>query len=279
MIHIVTLNWNGLEKLQELYASLLPAVEKMAIVDHGWKWYVRDNGSTDGSKEWLAELPNVELLSVDHNRDTFAQGMNSLFALVRESIDPNDVILFLNNDVVIEDLDSLLKMYWLLDHHTYHIGIVGARLLYKGTNRLQHAGVIFGPRYGNMPYHYRHKEVSDAAAEKNRFFQAVTAACCMISWEVFMDVGDMDEKFAWAFDDIDYCLQAGQKGHLIAYCGETKIYHEESASLKKNPVNKLFLSRNVKHFKKKWGGGFGIDHEKYLKDPDFNLLKVDWGAG
>jgi len=274
MIHILTLNWNGLDKLKELFGSLLPAVEEMKAIDHDWKWYVRDNGSTDGSKEWLSELKNVELLSVDHNRATYAQGMNSLFEMVRQNIEPNDVVLFLNNDVVIEDRHSLAKMFRLLNYHTCHIGIVGARLLYKGTNRLQHAGVIFGPRYGNMPYHYRHKEPSDAAAEKNRFFQAVTAACCMVSWEAFMDVGDMDEKFAWAFEDIDYCLRAGQQGHRIAYCGETKIYHEESASLKKNPVNKMFLSRNVKHFKKKCGGTYGLDHEKYLKDPNFNLLRT-----
>ena len=164
-------------------------------------------------------------------------------------------------------------MFWLLNHPVEHIGIVGAKLLYKGTNKLQHAGVIFGPRYGNMPYHFRHREESSLESNKNRFFQAVTAACCMVSLEVFAEIGDMDEKFSWAFDDIDYCLRAGQKGHMIAYCGETNIFHEESATLKKNPVNKLFLSKNVKHFKEKWFGKYELDHEKYLSNLKYNLIK------
>jgi len=48
------------------------------------------------------------------------------------------------------------------------VGVVGARLLYSNSDRLQHAGTIFGPRYGNMPYHFRHKEKSDKNAEINK---------------------------------------------------------------------------------------------------------------
>ncbi len=153
------------------------------------------------------------------------------------------------------------------------VGIVGARLLYKGTDRLQHAGVIFGPRYGNMPYHFRHGEKSDRYAQRNKKFQAVTAACCLVRGATLSDVGGLDENFSWAFEDIDFCLRAGEAGWKIVYCGQTDISHEESASLKKNPVNKLFLSRNVALFKSKWGGKYDLDHEKYLKNSAFNEVR------
>ena len=56
--------------------------------------------------------------------------------------------------------------------------------------------------------------------------------------------------------------------------GGTKIFHEESASLKKNPVNKMFMSPNVKHFKSKWTGKYELDHDKYLNDSSYNEAKV-----
>lgn len=282
MIHVLTLTWNGLDKLRRLKDGL---VRNLMFTGHPAKWYIRDNGSTDGTKKWLEDWDkwnddlNMEPMFVDHNRDNFAQCVNSLLYTATPKLPDkhkgNNIILLLNNDVEFIDNVSLSNMVKLFDKSK--VGMVGARLLYNGTNKLQHAGVIFGKRYGNMPYHYRHQEESDKNAEKNRHFQAVTAACCLIHEKALADAlksgYPMDEKFSWAFEDIDLCLRIKEAGWKIAYCGETKIYHEESASLKKNPVNKMFLPQNVKHFKEKWFGKYDLDHEKYLKNPSYNEIK------
>lgn len=277
VIHILTLNWNGLDKLEKLKDGL---IRNLVALGQPARWYIRDNGSTDGSKEWLenwnSQWIDMAPMFIDHNRDNFAQGVNSLFKLALANSmmgsanytgGSGDFILLLNNDIEFADDLSLAKMMKLMKNTK--VGVVGARLLYNNTNKLQHGGVIFGPRYGNMPYHYKHKEESDKHAEKNRYFQAVTAACCLVRSKDFVM---MDEKFSWAFEDIDLCLRIGQKSKKIVYCGETKIYHEESATLNKNPVNKMFLSTNVKHFKDKWTGKYDLDHEKYLSNPNYNLV-------
>lgn len=276
MIHVLTLTWNGIDKLKKL----APTLEAASVnLRHNVRWYVRDNGSEDGTKEWLKETYSSEiatslnkdcvfsfkLLDAKHNRDNFAQGVNSLFDMANPK--PDDFILLLNNDVTFGDKTSLANMLDLMKKP--EIAVVGARLLYGGTNKLQHAGVIFGPRYGNMPYHYRHQEESDEHAEKNRYFQAVTAACCLVKAKEFMP---LDTKFNWAFEDIDLFLRIGQKKR-IAYCGKTKIFHEESSSLKKNPVNRLFLKSNVSRFKEKWFGKYTLDHERYLKRLNHMLIK------
>ena len=265
MIHILTLTWDGLDKLKKLNDTLRVA---SISLNQPVRWYIRDNGSKDGTVEWLKsyrDLFDVESMFVNHNRDNFAQGVNSLFEIAKPQ--QGDFILLLNNDIIFGDDTSLVNMLKLMDNPK--VGVVGARMLYTGTNKLQHAGVIFGPRYGNMPYHYRHQEESDGHAEKNRYFQAVTAACCLIRVSDFVK---LDERLNWSFDDIDLCLRIGKK-KKIAYCGQTKIYHEESASLKKNRVNKLFLQQNVKHFKEKWFGKYVLDHERYLKRPNYMLIK------
>lgn len=270
MLHVLTLTWDGLDKLERLKNGLYRNLKETGQT---YRWYIRDNGSKDKTIETIKEWPDTVVLEAGHNRSNFAQGVNSLAVLAKYSKEfdmDNDVLMLLNNDIEFPRPEALNQMLALM---TPEVSIVGCRLLYNGTDLLQHAGVIFSERYNLMPYHYRHQEKSDETAEKNRYFQAVTAAVCLVRAKDFFNVGMLDEKFHWAFEDIDMCLKIGLSGKKIAYCGQTKIFHEESASLKKNPVNKLFLGPNVQHFKTKWGGKYEIDHNKYLADPQFNEIK------
>lgn len=263
MIFALTLNWNGLDKLKKLRDNLLINLSNSG---QDFKWYIRDNGSKDNSVSEISTWPEVVLKSVNHNRDNFAQGVNSLAAMTNAN--NSDYYLLLNNDVEFGDAYSIKNMLNLMGPD---VGIVGARLMYPNSNTLSHAGVILSKRYGEMPFHYRYKEKSDQEAEKNRYFQAVTAAVCLVRVSDFNAVGGMDTKFNWAFEDIDLNLSIGQLGKKIIYCGQTLIYHEESASLKRNPVNKLFMDSNVRHFRSKWSGKYELDHDKYLNDKNYNL--------
>lgn len=274
-VHALTLNWNGEDKLEKLRDGLCENLSAFYMRDGDIaEWHIRDNGSKDNSvkniRNWSCKSDhNVKtvLHQVGHNRDNFAQGMNYLFDQANPADD--DLVFFINNDLEFGDSHSLLKMWQLMKKTG--AGVVGARLLYTNSDKLAHAGVIFGPRYGNMPFHYRWGEKSDIAAEKNRYFQAVTAACCLVNPTSFRKINGFDENFKWAFDDIDLNLRIG-KTEKIVYCGGVKIYHEESASLKKNPVNKLFLNHNVKYFKEKWFGKYELDHEKYLANSKYNEI-------
>lgn len=270
MLHVLTLTWDGLDKLERLKNGLYRNLKE---TDQPYRWYVRDNGSKDKTVSSIKDWPDLTLLEVGHNRSNFAQGVNSLAKMVKEnpSFDMwKDTLVLLNNDVEFPRPEALSQMYSQMKPD---VGIVGCRLLYNGTDQLQHAGVIFSEKYNLMPYHYRHQEKSDETAEKNRYFQAVTAAVCMVRAKDFFDIGMMDEKFHWAFEDIDMCLRIGSRGKKIVYCGQTKIFHEESASLKKNPVNKLFMNPNVQHFRSKWDGKYEIDHNKYLADLQYNEVE------
>lgn len=261
MLYIYTLNWNGKNDLEELYPGLYEATRGFRDAS----WWVRDNGSKDDSIEWLSKNTKANILNINHNRDSFAAGVNSLWRASKPS--DKDMILLLNNDIVISGKDSISKMGDLMAKSNSNI--VGARLLYKGTNKLQHAGVIFSRKYNNLPFHFRPNEESDNAAEKDRWFQAVTAAFCLVKASEFNRINGLDEGYVWAFEDIDMCLQIGK----VAYCGGTEIYHEESASLKKNPVNKMFMNKNVTVFRNKWEGKYDIDHDKYLSNSNFNEIK------
>jgi len=257
---IFTLHWNAKEKIERLYKSLIPAVEM-----YDYKWWIKDNGSKDGSAEYLSSIQSdrVDTFFCGHNTDSFAGGMNVLFERTKPADD--DVIMLLNNDLWFNDKNSVVEMFKLL---TDDVGMVGARILYPDGQKLQHAGVYFSKKYNYFPYHYRHQEVADESAKKNREFQAVTGALVLIRAGDYRRICisnksgrvGMDEGFFWSFEDIDACLSVKYgMNKKIMYCGKTNVFHEESATLKKNPMHKLMMGTNAKLFRSKWSGIYKYD--------------------
>jgi O-antigen biosynthesis protein len=257
---IMTLHWNQKALIERLHKTLIPAVEMF-----DYKWYIKDNGSKDGSFEYLSSIQSdrVDTFFCGHNTDSFSSGMNVLFERANPADD--DVIMLLNNDIWFGDTTSIVEMYKLLNGD---IGVVGARILYPDGKRLQHAGVYFSKRYNYFPYHYRHKEIDDKDSRKTREFQAVTGALLLVRAGDYRKVCTtnksgrvgMDEGYFWSFEDID--LDLSIKYHMnkkIIYCGKTEIFHEESATLKKNPMHKLMLNQNGALFRKKWFGVYKHD--------------------
>jgi GT2 family glycosyltransferase len=83
----------------------------------------------------------------------------------------------------------------------------------------------------------------------------------------------MDENYHWAFDDVDFCLSIKYNlNKQIVYCGKTNIFHEESASLKKNPVNKMFMGHNWNLLRSKWSSRIVLDKESYTADNKYNIF-------
>lgn len=57
---------------------------------------------------------------------------------------------------------------------------------------------------------------------------AVTAACIMTKRAIYEEVGYMNEDFAVAFNDIDFCLRIRKAGKLIVYDPFVELWHYES---------------------------------------------------
>jgi GT2 family glycosyltransferase len=258
--------------LRTLKVSLMPALEG---IEH--TWHIKDNGSEDGTvQEARTWGPNVRVYEYPNNRQNFAEGMNYIFN--QAAPEDNDVVMLLNNDVVLQDTGSIQAMLDCLDDRTC---VVGARLMFTNEpKKLQHAGVYFPTHKGGMPWHFRAGETVDDHAKQNRYFQSVTGAVLMTRAGDYRNVwtqnksgiGGMDEKYQWAFEDIDLCLAIRKAtAKNVIYCGATNILHAESVTLLKNPVNRLFMSSNVKHFRSKWADKYIVDSESYEKDPNYGL--------
>ena len=136
MLNILTLNWQGKEKLERLYPSLINSLNNIE-----YKWFIKDNGSTDGSASLIEgwNNPHIYLMKCNHNRDNFSLGCNLLFKESKSNHD--DLILLLNNDIIFNDHNSLNNMITIIQND--EVGVVGAKLKFTNTNTVQHAGVVF----------------------------------------------------------------------------------------------------------------------------------------
>ncbi|GAK56593.1 glycosyl transferase family 2 [Candidatus Vecturithrix granuli] len=141
-----------------------------------------------------------------------------------------EVLLFLNNDTQVITPDWLERM---LEHAIRpEIGAVGAKLYYPdGT--IQHAGVILGI-HGSAA-HGHQGFPANAPGYMGRLnivhnVSAVTGACLMLRREIFQEIGGFDERYPFAFNDIDLCLKIRQKNYLVIYTPYAELYHDESMS-------------------------------------------------
>ncbi len=73
---------------------------------------------------------------------------------------------------------------------------------------------------GGSGYLFRAATVQD--------FSAVTGACLLVKTSVWDEVGGLDEAFAVAFNDVDFCLQVRDAGYRIAWTPYAQLTHSES---------------------------------------------------
>ena len=177
-----------------------------------------------------------------------------------------DYFLLLNNDTEVitpEWLDSMVGYCQRED-----VGIVGAKLLYP-DNTVQHAGVVVG--IAGFAGHILTGYDRNAVGYLWRLIttqdeSAVTGACLMVKRSVFEALHGLDESFAVALNDIDFCLRARALGKKVIFTPDACLYHYESKSrgFENTLEKKARFDKEVAHFRDR--------HRKFLKagDPYYN---------
>ena len=147
------------------------------------------------------------------------------------SVAKGQILVLLNNDT--EVLESMWLAELVSQVSRPEVGIVGALLLF-GDGSIQHAGVH--PGVGGLMGHGHKHLHGDSAGYFNRLkvvheVSAVTGACLAIEKSVWDDLGGLDEQnLTVAYNDVDLCLKAREKGFRIIFTPFAKLMHHESVS-------------------------------------------------
>ena len=148
------------------------------------------------------------------------------------------IVLFLNDDVEIVSPDWIESMYSLIGIDS--IGYVGALLFFEDQT-IQHAGHFYKGGAGHIGFGQPLQlNSSDEQLTLDRITSGVTAACSMITKQLFTSVGGFSPDFPGNFNDVDLGLKIRQTGKQIAVSGKARLYHFESktrdASVKKTEL-------------------------------------------
>ncbi len=187
-----------------------------------------------------------------------------------------EYLLLLNNDT------EVIAPRWLEEMVMYaqqkRVGCVGAKLLYP-DDTVQHAGVGFG--IGGVAGHLHKYFQADAPGYMWRMayvqdVYAVTAACLLVRREVYEEVGGLDESFAVAFNDVDFCCKVRKAGYENVYTPFAQLYHYESKSrgLDESPEKKQRFSSEVTRFKARWKKE--LEEGDPCMNPNFSLDREDF---
>jgi GT2 family glycosyltransferase len=146
--------------------------------------YIVDNGSTDGSVEYVREhFPSVRPIVFDRNLG-FAKAYDEAVRLVTE-----DILIFLNNDVKVEPLVAALE-----SGEYERLAISGSKILfYSERDRVNHAGGSLLPLGGGIDIDYLEPDRGEPATP--RFVGYACGASMAVKRSVFLELGGFDEDF------------------------------------------------------------------------------------
>lgn len=197
-----------------------------------------DDGSTDGTREWLRALPAPARALLNERNRGFAGACNRGAAEAR-----GRTLFFLNNDLVLRP-GWFEPMLALLDRDP-RAGLVGNIQRDARTGAVDHTGVSFNHK--GKPEH-RHDRPLAARLRGFREADAVTGACCAILAGTWRELGGFDEGFRNGGEDVDLCLRARAAGRRNLVSFRSIVLHHVSAS----PGRKLRDEQNSRRLAERW---------------------------
>jgi GT2 family glycosyltransferase/glycosyltransferase involved in cell wall biosynthesis len=228
-VTVVVVNWNGLEHLDACFASL----EAQDWPKEALELLCVDNGSTDGSRGFLAErFPRVRVEALDTNTG-FAAGCNTGARLAS-----GDLLCFINNDMRADPAWVRRMVEPLIDDP--RLGATGGKVLDWEGRTIDFAGAVMNweGRGGQIGFGER---TSSARHDRAGPILFANGGSLAIRRKLFRDVGGFDEDFFAYYEDVDLGWRLWLYGHPVRYVPEAVTYHRHRGTSGTLPSGKLRL--------------------------------------
>ena len=216
---------NALVYLEPLLASI-----EQHTIGLSYEVIMVDNGSTDGTLEWVKEHhPEIQLIRNQANLG-FTRGNNQAMALAK-----GDFLLLLNPDTLLTEDCFGPQIAYMRENPKVAITI--PKVL-NSDGSFQHQSrrgdarpaAVFGyflklgklfPKNRALNGYLQSWLPEDEVAE----VKAVSGSCMFIRRQVYEQIGGLDEQFFAYQEDSDYCMRARQAGWKVMYVPLSSIIH------------------------------------------------------
>lgn len=270
-VSIIIANKDHLEDLSRCISSILDksSYENYEII------VVENNSETKAIQEYYQEIqkhPKVKIVTYE-GEFNYSKINNAGVSQAR-----GDYILLLNNDT------QVISPNWIEELLMYgqreDVGAVGAKLYYEDKT-IQHAGIVIGLGAHRTAGHTHYKVNIENVGYMGKLcyaqdVTAVTGACLLVKKTLFDKVNGLDEEFAVALNDVDFCLKLRQLGYLNIFNPYCELYHFESKSrgLDDKEERAVRYNEESSKFRDKWkieleqgdpyyNPNFSLDHSDY----------------
>ncbi len=219
--------------VRSLQATLPPALDHEIILV--------DDGSTDGTRAWLATLQPPFRVVLHERNLGYAAANNHGAAIAR-----GEILALLNNDLVLKSR-WLEPMLALLQRLGPQAGLVGNVQRVAATGAIDHAGIFINSK--GKPEHERTLPWwAWLPVAQWRQADMVTGACMLIPRALWQQLGGFDEGYVNGCEDVDLCLRARQAGRTNAVALNSVVSHHVSSS----PGRKARNEQNTFRLTRRW---------------------------
>lgn len=235
-IAIVLLNWNGVH----LFPRFLPSVLNYSTGDN-ITVYVADNGSSDGSADFLrTNFPEVKIIELGVNHG-FAKGYNEALRQI-----DSEYFALINTDIEVTEgwLDPCVSRM------ISEPGLAAIQPKVLSCDRrdyFEYAGAAGGyiDRWG-FPF-CRGRILSETEPDTGQYDQSpyvfwATGACMIVRAKAFREAGGFDDDFFAHMEEIDLCWRLKNLGWKIGVETKSRVYHLGGATLSYQSPRKVYLN-------------------------------------
>ncbi len=236
---------------------------------------VENNSASEEIREYYEEIgkhPKVRIVAYEGGFNY--SKINNFGASFAEG----EFLLLLNNDTQVITVNWIEEM--LMYGQRRDVGAVGAKLYYEDKT-IQHAGIVLGLGAHRTAGHTHYRVNIENVGYMGRLcyaqdVSAVTGACLLVRKEWFDELGGLDESFAVALNDVDFCLRLREKGLLNVFTPFAELYHFESKSrgLDDSDERAERYNEESARFRQKWKAELEAGDPYY--NPNFSLDRSDF---
>ena len=247
-VTIVIVNWNTKDLLRDCLNSIYKTV-----TDIEFEIIVVDNASSDDSVAMLGkEFPGIRLIKNSENRG-FAVANNQAFAIMK-----GRYALLLNTDAVLT-VNAVHHLFIFMDSHDT-AAMAGGQLLNRDGSRqnsIANFPTVFTLLMNTalLEYLFPLKYPSKRYEHQNPFeVESVIGACMLVRRKAMDEVGILDERYFFFFEETDWAYQMSTAGWKIYHVPSARIYHLQGQSIGRNSRSRIEFYRSRYKFFNKWKG-------------------------
>ena len=236
-VHIVILNWNGVEDTINCLESL------NKITYPNYEVIVVDNASEEDDVKVLKERYSGYISIIENERNLgYAEGNNVGIRFALEH--GTDYVMVLNNDTIV-DSDFLSHLVESAEKDS-GTGLTGPKMFYMDQPDILYFAGCRIRWFTGLPQHRGMGKRDNSKFDTPGYTDALTGSCMLIKRVVFEKIGLLPTDYFLQWEDMDFSTNARGNGFRCLYVPQAKVWHRYAASFTRSGMGNRRLKYGVR---------------------------------